>query len=49
MSNDEFWRHLGMQMYMKMSSPKWGYGNQYRVMEVNILSCEEIYYIVQSK
>lgn len=49
MSNDEFWRYLGMQMYIKIGSPKWCYENQCRVTEVNILSCEEIYYILQSK
>lgn len=38
-----------MQIYVKMSSPKWGYGSQYIVKKVNILRCEGIYYSLQSQ
>lgn len=49
MSNDEFWRHPGMKRYIRVSSPKWDYGSQYIVKEVNIPSCEEICYRFQSQ
>lgn len=49
MSNDEFWRHPGMKMCIRVSSPKWDYGSQYIMKEVNILSCEEIYYRIQTQ
>lgn len=47
MSNDECWRHCGIKMYIRMSSPKRVYGSQYIMKEVNILSCEEICYSLQ--
>lgn len=49
MSNDQFQRHHGIQIYIKMSFPKWDYGRLYVVKKVNILSCEEIYYSLQSQ
>lgn len=44
MSNDEFEKHHAMQIFTKISAPKWGYEHQYIVKEVNILSWEGIYY-----
>lgn len=38
-----------MKMCIKVSSPKWDYGSQYIVKEVNVPSCEEICYRFQSQ
>ena len=38
-----------MQIYTKTHAPKWSYGSQYIVKEVNILSWEGIYYSLQSQ
>lgn len=38
-----------MQIYTKMCTPKWGYGSQYTVKEVNTQSWEGIYYSPHSQ